>query len=144
MARAVSNAAELNLRAEELIGVLVEAPGVAAANPVVAVRALGPGLEADEPGRDFVKVRSPFDRICYRGEEHVRVCKFHVLDRGFDILNLLALVAPHQKHPGFNAPGLRERGRGAHLLDRHSSLHGVEHALRPALRADPHAEATEL
>ncbi len=67
-----------------------------------------------------------------------------MLDGRFDILQLFALVAPHQEHAGLDAPRLASGDRRLHLPHGDAAFHGIEDSLRAAFGADPNTEATKL
>ena len=66
------------------------------------------------------------------------------LDGGRNVLELLALVAPHEEHADLDAVTSREFDGAAHLLDADTALHRIEDALAAALGADPDAIAAQL
>ena len=70
--------------------------------------------------------------------------RFTCFDGRFDILQLFAVIPPHQEHPALDAARLAGSHSGLHLFNGNAAFHGVEDSLRAALRADPHAEATEF
>src|SRR5580704_7329655 len=61
-----------------------------------------------------------------------------------DVLDLLTFITPHQEHAGLNAVTLRQPHGLAYLSHLYAALHRIQHPLRPALRADPDAEAAHL
>ena len=65
-----------------------------------------------------------------------------MLNGGINVFETFTFVAPHEEHPDLNTMPLRCPHREEDLLDRDAPLHGVENALAPTLRADPHAKAT--
>ena len=67
-----------------------------------------------------------------------------MLNGGLDIGKLFPFIAPHQEHPGLDSVRLAKGNRTLHLLDRYTPFHGVQNSLRPALGADPDAEASNF
>ena len=65
-------------------------------------------------------------------------------DGGFDVFDLFAFIAPHEEHAALDVACAAQVYGALDLLHLDAAVHGVENALRTALRADPDAEAAEL
>ena len=142
--RRFSEPRKLHLVAQQFVGVRVELLRVPAFDLHLAIRALTPGLAAGPAALVSAVVRRSLDRIRDRGEEDIGLRLAYMLDGRLDVFHLLSFVAPHQKHSALN-PALPAHLDGLlHLLDLDAAIHGVEHALRSALRADPDAKAAEF
>src|SRR5262249_5038016 len=77
-------------------------------------------------------------------EKNIRTRALDVMDCFFDILEFFSFVAPHQEHSRLNPSILTNLYRVLNLRYRDTSLHGVQHALRPAFGAYPDAETSKL
>src|SRR6185312_11619522 len=110
---------------------------VAAAYGVVAVRYVGPVTCHLHLVFDRLEVGCPLDGVGDGGEENIGVAFFDMLHSRRDILQLLALVTPHQEHADANAVLVCEFDRAPYLLDTDTPLHSVQYFLTAALRAYP-------
>src|SRR5271170_7651608 len=67
-----------------------------------------------------------------------------MLDGSFDIFQIFSLVSPHEKHSALDAAFPAHGHCLLYLFDLDSAIHGIENALRSALRTDPDAKTTQL
>src|SRR5437763_15620335 len=93
---------------------------------------------------DRLEVRRALDGIRYCREENVGIALLDMLDGRCDVIELFALVAPHQKHPYADAMLLRKFDSASDLLHRNAALHCVQDALAAALRAYPDPIAAKI
>src|SRR3954453_2250791 len=117
---------------------------MAARDLELAIARLPPGPRIHQTRGDSVEVRGSLYRIRPGCEEDIRAAALHVIDGGFYVIQLLALVAPHEEHTGLDSVAPAKSHRVTDLLDGNTALHGIENALRTALGADPDAHASEL
>src|ERR1700735_2451518 len=67
-----------------------------------------------------------------------------MFDGGLNILHLLALIAPHEKHAALDAAFTAEIDAGLHLVEFDATVHRLENPRGPALRAAPNAKTSEV
>ena len=125
-------ACKFHFVAQQLVGEAVELARVPVPNTKFAGRGVLPLLEWFNALGNLREIRRALDGISHRGEENIGIGLLDVLDSGFDVGKIFALVAPHQEHPGLNACCTAECDSVLHLLHGHAALHGVENALRAA------------
>ncbi len=129
--------------AQQIICMRVKGARVPSFDAQITIAAATPVSDIDEARPDTIEIRSTFDRIRNRCEVNVRRQLLDMLNGGLNVFDLLAFVAPHQEHADLNSVLLAKSNRIAHLLNGNAALHGVENALRAALRTDPNAKAAK-
>src|SRR5579863_10390585 len=81
----------------------------------------------------FRKVGRTLNRISDRREKDVWIRPFDVLDGGFNIGELLALIAPHEEHARLYSMGTTQSHRLLNLFHGHAAFHGIKNSLGAAL-----------
>src|SRR5215471_16295243 len=102
---------------------------MAATNSKIAVRAIGPEFRRRHAVCHFFEIGCRAYWIGNGGEKDVRSSALDVMDGGFDILQLLAFITPHEEHAGLDTSVFTSVHGVTNLRRCHAPLHCVEHAL---------------
>src|SRR5437660_1250092 len=118
--------ADLCRSSEQIICVTIELPAAPPSQTHVSVGGLVPWTSTHDSVFHLLEVRRSFDRVCQGGQEDIGPAIPHVRCCRFDILDLLAFVAPHKEHASGNPSRSKRSDCCLHALDADSAFHLVQ------------------